>query len=97
LESICEYLALKRYVFWRQNNAPIFDTTRKAFRAMPKYSAPGLSDILLLKRGRVYFLEVKSAKGKISPQQEEFKAKVEAEGCEYFVVRSIDDVLKAGF
>jgi hypothetical protein len=34
--AICDYLALRRHFFYRNNNTPIYDATRKAFRAMPK-------------------------------------------------------------
>ena len=36
-------------------------------------SYPGISDIIAIKNGRVLFIEVKSAKGVLSPAQKRFK------------------------
>ncbi len=97
--SICEYLALKKHWFIRINNTPVFDPTRKIFRAMPKYTPKGVADILVLRKTdglpEVIWLEVKD-KGKQSPEQKEFARGVEEVGAEYYVVRSITDVQELG-
>ena len=41
---------------------------------------------------RVIFLELKGDKGKTSPAQNAFKILVEAQGCSYFVIRSIEEL-----
>ncbi len=97
LESICDYLDRKNYCFWRTNNAPTFDATRKVFRAISKHAMRGVSDIILLHMGKAVFIEVKSAKGRVSEHQQLFRQKVEAAGCRYVVARSIDDVVAAGY
>ena len=63
---------------------------------MPKYSINGVSDIILLKDGIAWFIEVK-AKTKQSEHQKEFERNVIKNGCKYIVARSIDDLIKAGF
>lgn len=97
--SICEYLALKKHWFIRINNTPVFDPTRKIFRAMPKYTPKGVADILVLRKTdglpEVIWLEVKD-KGKQSPEQKEFARGVEEVNAEYHVVRSIDDLINIG-
>ena len=42
----------------------------------------------------VIFLELKSAKGKQSDAQKEFQVLVEAQGCSYFLIRSIEKVME---
>jgi hypothetical protein len=92
--SICEYLQAKKFFFWRNNNVPIFDAKRNAYRSMPKYAMKGVADIILLVNGFSYFLEVKTKTGKQSTEQKKFEKGVKEAGCKYFVVRSIDDVQK---
>lgn len=94
--AICGYLSLKRYFFWRANTAPIFDKTRGAFRAMPKYGRKGVSDILLLKEGVLHAIEVKTDTGRLSPDQKLFKEDIERHGGIYLVAQSIDDVTAIG-
>ena len=47
--AICEYLAYKRYFFWRQNTIPVFD--KGHYRPMPKFSINGVPDIILVHKG----------------------------------------------
>ena len=66
---------------------------------MPKHSKRGVPDIILVKQpsGRFVGLEVKTTRGKLSPEQIEFQKGSEKAGGVYFVVRSIDDVQRLGF
>lgn len=57
-------------------------------------SYKGFSDLTALKDGRVYFLEVKTAKGKLSEHQQRFAMDVAEHGGEYRVVRSLEDVVR---
>ena len=56
--AICDYLALRKHFFWRSNTVGMFDPTKKVFRAMPKYGISGVPDIILIKDGRFWGLEV---------------------------------------
>jgi hypothetical protein len=94
--AICDYLALRKVFFFRCNNQPIFDPVRKVFRALPKYTMKGISDIIALKEGRAFFIEVKGGKGQMSPEQHEFARAVFLAGGTYFVARTIDDVRTVG-
>lgn len=93
--AICEYLELKRHMFWRQNTVGVWDATRKQHRKQRKYSRNGVADIILLKNGKSYFLEVKD-KSPQSKTQKEFEVDVKKAGCEYHIVRSVDDIIKLG-
>lgn len=55
----------------------------------------GVADlVVLLPNARCVFLEVKTQRGKQSDNQEWFEKKVKSLGFEYYVVRSVDDVMK---
>ena len=94
--AICDYLSLKKHLFWRSNNIPRFDTKRQVFYKLPKYTPRGLPDIMLIKNGCFVGLEVKTDKGRLSPEQKDFARRVQEEGGEYYTVRSIDDVKALG-
>jgi hypothetical protein len=94
--AICDYLALKGYLFSRTNNAPVYDKTRGAYRALPKYTRRGRPDICLIKAGKFYGIEVKTEVGRLSPEQKKLGAEIIANGGHYIIVRSIDDVQLAG-
>ena len=51
---------------------------------------PGISDLIAVKRGMTIFVETKSPKwrGKLSKDQEKFKAEIEAHGGMFYVIDS---------
>jgi hypothetical protein len=53
---------------------------------------PGTPDICIIYGGMAYWLELKAAKGKTSPQQDTTIALLEHAGSPTAIVRSIDDV-----
>ena len=95
-KEICEYLEKRGHFFWRENNTPIFDPTRKQFRRMPKYARKGVPDIFIVQPNRIVGLEVKRPKTYQSPHQKEFEKDLKAAGGEYYVVRCINDVRGLG-
>lgn len=96
--SICEYLEWKDHMFWRQNTSPTIQNSGEKwhFRAMSKYSLKGVPDIILIKDGLFYGLEVKRPKGKQNPDQLEFQRRCEEKKGRYYVVTCIEDVQKLG-
>jgi len=100
--SICEYLSLKKHFFWRQNNTPIAQGNGHGgyfFRAMSKYALKGVPDIICFDKtgtGIAIFLEVKRPSGKQSVEQKTFENLARGVGAEYYVVRSIDDLIQIG-
>lgn len=50
----------------------------------------GCSDLVVLLKNRVIFIEIKSTTGKQSDKQKEFETKVKELGFEYYVWRDID-------
>ena len=55
----------------------------------------GFADLMVLCDSRVLFLELKSLKGRLSPNQEAFRDTVLAQGFGWALVRSVDDALGA--
>lgn len=94
--TVCEYLARKKHFFSRINNIPVYDSKRKVFRALPKYTRKGFPDIMVLWQGYPVFLEIKAPKGRQSPEQKEFQADCEKQGIEYHIIKSLDDVINVG-
>lgn len=87
--AILDYLRLKGHFFWR-NNSGAFRTERGGFY---RVGTPGAPDIIGCVDGKFVGLEVKTAKGKLSDEQEAFAHALRAFGGQYHVVRSIDDVV----
>ena len=94
VSSICDYLALRKHFFWRQNTGGLYREGR--FFSPPKHAMRGVPDIIVVHVGRPYFLEVKRPKSYQSPEQKEFQKGAEAAGAYYAVVRSIEDVQALG-
>ena len=55
-------------------------------------SHPGISDLCAVREGTVLFIECKSASGRLSRAQEQFRADIENHGGTYVVCRSVDDL-----
>jgi hypothetical protein len=56
---------------------------------------PGFADLVVLSGGRVLFLEVKTATGRLRPAQEMFRDTVLKQGFCWALVRSVDDAIAA--
>lgn len=54
---------------------------------------PGVSDLVLLHKGRAIFIEVKTELGRQSTSQWEFQRAIEAQGFPYWLVRSAAETL----
>ena len=83
---ILEYLKAKGILHWRQNSG-----------SKGKYkftSINGISDIIAIKEGIFYGIEVKDIKGKQNENQIEFQRLLEKAGGIYILARSLDDVIE---
>lgn len=94
VNAICEYLEIKRYFFWRQNTGGMYRQGR--FFRQPKYAKNGIPDIIMVKDGRFIGIEVKTAKGRQGDSQKAFQSGVEEAQGLYYLVRSIDEIIKLG-
>lgn len=62
----------------------------------------GRSDFIVVRNGKIYFVELKSSIGKQSPAQRRYQKKVEGGGAQYLIIRdqqsctkAIEEILKA--
>lgn len=96
MNAIIEYLLWKKVYVWRSNNAPIFDITRKVFRAMPKHALKGVADILgVLPDGKFLAIEVKADESKkLSDAQKEFLSNILTKGGVAFIATGLPDIEK---
>jgi hypothetical protein len=96
--AICEYLTLKKYFFWRNNNVPMVyktPTGEMRFRKLGKYAMKGIPDIIVITDGGfAVFIEVKAPKSYQSKEQKEFEKRVKDLGGEYYVIKKIEEVLQ---
>ena len=89
---ILEYLKIKGYVAGKTKTVGIYDPTRKVFR----YDAMqfrGFPDICCF-TPELLFIECKSAKGKMSEEQEYFKGLCQKAAVKYIVARTLGDVME---
>jgi hypothetical protein len=105
LRSCLDYLRLRGVFAWRSNTTGVYDPTRKAFRSFR--GLRGVSDILgVLPRtldvggrrvtvGVFLSVEVKSARGRLTPEQEAFADAVRKAGGVSLVVRSLKELVDA--
>ena len=80
--------------FQRTNNTTVYDPVGKRFRSLSKGQKKGFPDILVLKKGKAIGIEVKTSIGKQSKEQKAIEKSFIKQGMEYYVVRSIEDVIK---
>jgi hypothetical protein len=78
-------------VFFRANSGA-FKTEQGRY---VKTGTPGLADICLIHDGVFYGVEVKTATGRMSQSQKQFKAELEAAGGKYLLCRSVSDLKEA--
>ena len=93
-KEILEYLTLERVFHWRQNNLPVFDPRINGYRSHT--GMKGVPDIICVIKGQFVGIEVKTPKGKQSPDQVFFQKRLEANGGVYILAKSLDDVVEYG-
>jgi hypothetical protein len=92
--SICAYLQAKQIKFFIHDSVGIFDPVKKIYRSNKSpYRRIGVADIIGWRKGGQFFaIEVKSEKGRATPEQKQFIQDVKEDGGIAFIARSIDDV-----
>ena len=68
------------------------EITANRSKAIGEYA--GASDLIVIHKGQVMFIEVKREKGVQSPKQKLFQQHVIATGHPYHIIRSLDDFKK---
>lgn len=78
---------------WRSNVAPVADVSASGKRYWVRGLPKGFPDISgLLPGGRALFVECKSLKGTLTPDQQAFHARLRAHGALVLTVKSIPDL-----
>lgn len=67
------------------------EATRNNSKYLKSGVLAGVSDLIVIQNGVVYFVELKDFKGKQSEKQKEFEKLVSLQGLNYYVVRSLDE------
>lgn len=84
-------LELSKYGVCFRMNSGIFKQGERTIKCGVK----GMSDLLFIKNGKAYWLEVKTPTGKASPEQLNFLAVMRNKyGCVAEIVRSVDDAVR---
>lgn len=95
--GIIDFLAVLegqgKLFFQRTNNTTVYDPKWKQFRRLAKGQKKGFPDILILKSGRTIGIEIKTSTGRQSKEQKLIEQNFIEQGMEYYVVRSIEDVI----
>jgi hypothetical protein len=92
--AILDYLRAKHIFVWRCNQVSPTGINAKGELYHRRFvGLKGVSDILgILPGGRILCIEVKSAKGRLSAEQNCFASEVLDLGGVWFVARSVEDV-----
>ena len=91
--DIIQYLRLNRIFVFSVPNGGLRNLKTAAFLKKEGATA-GVSDLIVLLRGEAIFVEVKTAKGRQTPEQKKFQEAVELLGFRYLLWRSLDDAIK---
>ena len=94
MSACLQYLGLRGVFCWRSNNTPVYDSTRKRYRAFR--GLKGVSDILgVLPTGLFLAVEVKKPGGRKSEEQEWFIDEVRKLGGVAMCVDSVAELASA--
>jgi hypothetical protein len=91
-----QWLELKGILHYRtRTSGTMIHTPRGMVFGRDKYfrSQKGCPDILAWRAGKAYALELKSQKGRVTPEQSAWIDRFEREGFTARVVRSLDEVI----
>ena len=92
VEQYLEYqMNMGNLLYLRLNSGNFIEVrgeTRRRIKGCPK----GTADLVVIKDGHAIFLELKSEKGRWSPEQRAFKILAESQGAEYHLIREIEEL-----
>jgi hypothetical protein len=94
--TIVQHLTLRAAsgVVWYHCPNGVSSSARTGARMKAMGIVAGVSDmVFLLPSGLSCFMEVKAPKGRLTPEQKVFRDRVEANGAQWAMVRTIDEAL----
>lgn len=90
--AILDFLHIKPKCFAVEFfNQGIYQRSKRSFVKNTKYRPSGMPDILCFYKGIPVMIEVKSAKGRLSPEQKKMHERLIDHGCQVVVCRSVKD------
>ena len=92
--AIREYLEYKNVFFWRNNVGAGFFKNKNGGERFVRFSQKGSPDFFCLSNGMLFGIEIKTAKGEQSEDQEKYQKAFEKAGGVYILARCVDDVSK---
>jgi len=94
-KAILDYLERSGYTVWRQNlgGVIVHNANGISRRKNPMTGFPDLAGIFKLRPGRMFVIEVKTKRGRVSKEQTSWLARLYAAGVATCVARSLDDVV----
>ena len=91
--QILDFLNMNGVFSFRVNSMGIFDKEKCIYRTPSKYSLKGTSDIIgIFPDGKFLAIEVKSAKGRPTKEQNAFINKINSRGGLAFICRSLESL-----
>lgn len=90
-KEILVYLNSNGCFAWKNHTTGIFDEQAGSYRRSSPFAISGVSDIIGLFKGQVFFMEVKDERGRQSDKQKLFESSVTRHGGKYVLVRSVGD------
>lgn len=91
LKACLDYLHTINVFVWRNNNVGIYNQKTGKYYF---HGIKGVSDILGIYKGKFLAVEVKTPDGKLSEDQQLFLDKVDEEGGNALIVRSVDELIE---
>lgn len=85
--DIMDWLDAKGYFFWRNNSGAV-----KRGKRYIRFGAKGSPDIFVIRNGKIWGIEVKDHRGKLSGEQAEFLTAMQDNGGGYIIARSLEEV-----
>ena len=93
VKACLDYLHLKGIFAKRINTTGIYNYKTGKYIFNPN-TPRGMSDILVVIEGKAIFVECKRKGGKQNENQRAFDAEVRQAGAKYFIIRSVEDLIK---
>ena len=90
-KSIIDYLSYRKDLYFIRSGSGLIKTEKGKYF---KSGKPGCPDVIVCYKGRFIGLEIKTSKGKQSQIQKITESLIKECGGEYYIVKSLDDVLK---
>jgi len=87
--QILDYLRYNHFFFWRNNSGGLVDKRG----ILVRFGQVGSPDIMALKNGKFYAIEVKSATGKLSERQKMWLDEAKEYGAIVIVAHSLDEFM----